>query len=80
MDELKIYKTLVESNNDYVVGRINGVKLAICDYPNKNFDNYMTTNSAGFSILLCECTEEQYNTFANIVDKIYPGMCVFNHN
>ena len=66
-----------ESTEDTIIKLVNEVAR---NYPNKKFDNYMTTNSAGFSMLQCECTEEEYNTFATIVDNIYPGMCVFNHD
>ena len=61
----------------YVMWRINGIKTAICDYP--NWDNYSNDEKFIYSTtVFTRCTEEQYETFKKIVETIYPGLCEFD--
>ena len=78
--EKKIFKTLVKDNhvkfgrNSYIRGRISGIQYVVCDkdtYANKSID--------GGIIQTCKCTPEQYEQFTEIVDKMYPGLCIFNY-
>lgn len=78
----KLFKTYVRaghklSRNDYVMGRLSGIKYVICNGdPNCGFaHNYMSDGSRCFYV---ECTAEQYRRFAEVVEEIYPGLCVFD--
>ena len=79
--EKKIFKTLVKDHhvkygrNAYIRGRISGIQLMVCEghktHINKGID--------GGILNVCECYPEQYERFTEIVEEIYPGLCIFNY-
>lgn len=88
--ETRLFRTLVKGaysasgkkvkRNAYILGRVSGLMLAFCDYPNNGTDQntmYMRpiTKSAYF---LTKCTDEQYARFKEVADAQYPGLCKFD--
>lgn len=86
MEERK-YRTLIKKNhkfgeNEYVQGRISGIQEVICDRDRNGVDNpavevlYDVMNTG--LVLTTLCSQEQYDRFAELVEKHYPGLCVFD--
>lgn len=81
--EKRIFKTLVKAKhkngrNKYVRGRISGIQRIMCvgDYK-KEFAN---THIIGTGIMMeTECTSEQYDAFAKVIEELYPGLCIFDY-
>lgn len=78
--EKKICKTLVKDNhkygrNAYVRGRISGIQLIVCE----GYKTHSNRGIEGGILHICECLPEQYERFSEIVDRIYPGLCIFNY-
>lgn len=64
--------------NDYMVGRIRGVNYVICN--GGSCIEYATIEHGDGSIdFRTECTADQYTAFAEIVEEMYPGLCVFDY-
>lgn len=86
MSENKTYlfKTLIRNtgdmkhecwrNNDYILGRIAGISLAICG---EKVRPYKRIKGEQVQAVICE--PEKYVEFKKLVDKHYPGLCVFNY-
>ena len=65
--------------NEYIFGRINGIKYGVCDVPNGGKELGSTVSSvSGFRFINTRCTNEQYETFKNIIEQKYPGLCTFD--
>lgn len=74
----KIFKTLIkrEENNKYAIGRISGIQAVLDSTMGKAIRGVLGRREGMmFSV---ECTKDQYNTFADLVEDMYPGLCVFN--
>lgn len=78
--EKKTFKTLIKgdhkhSNNDYIKGRISGIQFVMCGgeetYPH-------IRNNDGAHILTHACTEKEYKAFADRIEWLYPGLCIFD--
>lgn len=66
-----------DDNCDFVVGRVSGMKTAICDFDNKpDYADYYGPDGV---LLITKCTQEQYDKFTEIVEKNYPGLCDFDY-
>ena len=84
----RIFKTLVREDhkfgkNDFVLGRISGYMEVICDGRRNGIDEpgvdalwYVREVGHRFTTL---CEPEQYEQFANLVEKHYPGLCIFDY-
>lgn len=85
--ETKLFRTLVKKDhkfggNDYVLGRISGYKNILCDGDRDGISKPgfgMFSTEIG-TIMACKCTLEEYNKFIDLVNKHYPGLCVFDYN
>lgn len=82
--ETRLFKTLVkrENNlgcNEYVLGRITGIMLIMCDRREDKLKNgyAMEFDDRGITVYV-NCTEGDYFEFAAVVDELYPGLCVFD--
>lgn len=81
--EKKTYLTCVKADhklgkNEYVLGMINGIGHVLCEEPNEGSLASVQT-SDGSMILMNDCTEEQYQNFAQTIEKLYPGLCIFDY-
>lgn len=80
--EKKFFKTLVKDNHDkygrntYIRGRVSGIQLMVCG---EGHDTYANKGIEGGVLMTCKCSPEQYERFSEIVDGIYPGLCIFNY-
>lgn len=76
------FKTLVKDNhnrygrNAYVRGKISGIQMMVCESDKV----YANEGIEGGVLYTCECTPEQYEKFIEIVESIYPGLCIFNYS
>lgn len=85
---LKKFKTIIPaghkfSENLYVRGVITGIELALCSIPNNTKGQpwmEITDDDDNFvkAVMTIMCTEEQYLAFAWDVEKLYPGLVVFD--
>ena len=80
--EKRIFKTIVKYDHDlggeeYVLGRISGIQLAMCDEDPKNGFVWSYVPGVG-DMIKTECTSEQYDAFAKVIEKLYPGLCIFD--
>lgn len=74
----KKFKTLVcKGANDYILGRISGMKLVICDDPGRV--GYANMKTKYGTILTTRCSMAQYTLFMNMVEEKYPDLCIFNY-
>ena len=68
-----------QERNDYIFGRINGIKYSICDVPNVCKELGSTKSSvSGIIFINTRCTNERYGTFKNIIEQMYPGLRTFD--
>ena len=79
--ETNLFKTLVKFKrelgvNQYILGRISGINYMLCGDDKIQFANTCVNDEY---ILISICTAEQYAIFANVIEKQYPGLCVFNY-
>lgn len=79
--ERKAFNTLIKADhkfaeNEYVRGRIHGMKTVICDDEVKNFANMSLVDGIMFTSY---CTDEQYDKFVTVVKESYPDLCIFNY-
>lgn len=83
------FKTLVKEEhkfgtNEYVLGTINGFKQLVCDGKRNGFDEPGVAplwQMPGVGMMFTSlCTQEQYDTFAQLVEKHYPGLCEFDYS
>ena len=66
------------SSNDYVIGRIMGANYVICNgVPDKGWA--VVGDGDGTHIFNTECTAGKYAAFAEIVEEMYPGLCIFDY-
>ena len=80
----KIFTTIVKSkdevkiSNDYTLGRIRGIEYVMCGgAPGANFGTmYCPTN--GRHLFGTECSDEEYLAFKTMVERLYPGLCIFD--
>ena len=75
---IKRFDTLIRTGNEYIIGRISGIKFILCDGSASCALHGMYGADDG-RIMVSECTQEQYDMFTNVVEKAYPNMCVFNY-
>ena len=78
--EKRIVKTLIKKdhklgNNEYVKGRISGIQSIMCP---RDFEFGTGRNEDGF-ILVAECDVNQYDRFINVIEEMYPGLCIFDY-
>lgn len=81
MDKKCEVSTLIKRNHDkfgdnaYVMGRISGMQLVICECD----DKFPITEIEEGHILTTKCTLKQYEDFMNLIEKHYPGLCEFDY-
>lgn len=84
----RFFKTLVREDhkfgmNDYVLGRVSGILEVICDGKRNGIDepgvDAMWEIPGVGSTFTTLCEPEQYEQFANLIEKHYPGLCIFNY-
>lgn len=80
MDKKYLIKTLIRKDHKlgeraYVRGRISGIQSVIC---RRDIEFGTGVNEEGY-ILVAECTPTQYDDFMNYVEKMYPGLCIFDY-
>ena len=69
---------LFNCDDMYVLGRISGMKTAICDGSDNHGSYPMRKTSEGI-ILKTYCTQEDYERFVTIVQNDYKGLCLFDY-
>ena len=81
--EKRIFKTIVRADHKfgdskYIRGRISGIQLAMCDEDPKNGFIWSYVPGVG-GMTKTECTPEKYDAFAKVIEKLYPGLCIFDY-
>ena len=81
--EKRIFKTIVRADHkfgdsEYVRGRISGIQLAMCDEDPKNGFVWSYVPGVG-DIIKTKCTPEKYDAFTNVIENLYPGLCIFDY-
>lgn len=81
--EKRIFRTLIIKKdrlgkNVYVHGRISGMNVALCGGV-KNDKRFALMENRKVLVITSECTQKQYDTFSELVEKLYPGICVFDY-
>lgn len=82
----KVFVTIFKSkdehvlSNDYTRGRITGIAYIMCDEYKSDKPLYASFyhTVSGRRSFAVECSEAKYAAFAEIIEKIYPGLCIFN--
>ena len=78
----KFFNTLVKSDTEdsyttqYVVGRISGFMHILCNGAESKRGGMRMREEGWY--LGVQCTQEEYNRFAEYVETQYPGLCVFD--
>lgn len=79
------FRTLIKAEgrltNEFVIGKISGIMLALCDKTTEHEKNcvYAIVGIDEGYILTVDCYEEDYAKFKCLVETHYPGLCVFNY-
>lgn len=68
-----IRKERIKGSEEFVLGRISGIQYCVCE----NEKGYAIGEIEEGYLLTAEFTKKQYDNFANIVSKLYPGLCRF---
>lgn len=81
--EKRIFKTLILKKgrlgkNKYVHGRICGMNLVLCGGVESD-RRFPLLENRKITIILSECTQKQYNKFKELVEEVYPGICIFDY-
>ncbi len=82
----KLFATLIKKEhklgeNNYVIGRINGIMEILCNGKRNGIDEPVI---AGRSIpgvgelMLTQCEPEQYESFKDLIERHHPGLCEFD--
>lgn len=84
----KIFDTLIKKDhkfgsNNYVIGRITGMQEAICrnyrdGYNEPDLELWHIPGKGDVTTVICE--PSKYESFSNLVEKWYPGLCEFDVN
>lgn len=84
----KYFATLIRKNHEkggkaFVVGKIMGIEYMTCKAFNLMNESYeeithVLRNDDLGDVVLSQCTADQYMMFAEVVDHLYPGLCIFN--
>ena len=82
--ELKRFKTVIDNKHKlggspYVLGRINGIMFAMCNGLDGAVFEIDHDDDIDIEILTAECTKRQYDAFSEVIESLYPGLCVFNY-
>ena len=64
-------------DNAYVKGRISGIGYMLL-YDKDGLEYANAKNDDGF-LLTHKCNVDQYMEFMEIVEKLYPGLCIFDY-
>lgn len=75
----KTFNTIVKADQeigrkDYVIGMIAGIMRSMCGM----FDGALVTLSNGNHQLTTTCEPDKYDKFSNMIERLYPGLCVFD--
>jgi hypothetical protein len=62
-----------------VKGRISGIQCVICEVYKEKTVGFANKRVDDGDILQVMCTQEQYDKFAEIVERYYPELCTFNY-
>lgn len=79
--ERKTFNTLIKADHklgrcDYVIGRIDGIMYILCEKESDERYTIMANDEIGHRLTV-NCTEEQYEEFVKVTEKLYPGLCEF---
>lgn len=77
-------KTLVKSehtlgNDKVVLGRILGAMAVMCKEDPANGLEFGRGHCDRGIIIVAETTEEKYSQFTNVIERWYPGLCIFDY-
>ena len=81
----KFFNTVIKSedehvlSNDYTLGRVHGIAYVMCDLwmSERLYPMFRDVQNGRHSFEM-ECSEAKYLAFAETIEKIYPGLCIFN--
>lgn len=81
--EKRIFKTLILKKgrlgkNKYVHGRISGMSVALCGGVECD-KRFALMENRKVLMVTSECTQKQYDKFKELVEKVYPGICIFDY-
>lgn len=82
--EKQIFETMVKGDhklgrNEYVAGRISGIECVLCNGGTKKQFPWDYNPENGDRRTKTFCTKEEYDNFANMIEYLYPGLCIFNY-
>ena len=81
--EKREVKTLIKwkhnlGDNHYVRGKISGIAYVILN--NAEGEQYANERINEGFILTHKCDVNQYDRFINVIEEMYPGLCIFDYN
>lgn len=78
----KWFVTCMDNGHDlcrsYIRGRISGIAYVVCKHyedENKGIAGWSINKKSNTWKFRIDCTKEQYETFMQMVNKLYPGLC-----
>lgn len=81
MKKFKV-STLIKSNymltinKEYVLGKISGIGYMVCEKNEGGIIYYIQNKGYVYEN---EFTIDEYDNFINIIEELYPGLCIFNY-
>lgn len=80
-EQVSVYKTLVKRNhrlgdNDYVLGRISGISDCLLG---PALGPWARPRNGVGKIRAHICTRKDYEDFAEVIEEMYPGLCIFDY-
>ena len=81
MDKKKLIRTFIKEGYStvdilFITGKITGMAFAICEYE----PGYKLTRAEkGGYVFEKQFTHEQYENFKKVIEKFYPGLCIFKY-
>lgn len=79
------FKTLIKADHklgkdDFVFGRIMGAMAVLCkDDPAMGIESGYSLLRNGDRVIIAKTTIRQYDSFVNVIESWYPGLCVFKY-
>lgn len=74
------YITLDESQlTPYKLGRISGIVYVIIGMPD-TLHAWMKPEDSNKLVLTFNCTEEQYQAAVEVIEKVYPGVIIYEES
>ncbi len=78
--ERKVVLTLVKGNHrhlsrEFILGKITGIGYCMSGFTR----GYVVMQTDEGSVYKHKFTADEYDNFINEIDKLYPGLCVFDY-